>query len=164
MPFHAGQAPSTCDKSTLILTYLNMQEGIDDGDSEWHSTARDVLPTVEPQTPNQIPYFQVAFTTYIVLVKILHYSQNHALISHSTALATLITHPDAHSKKHLEGGEDASTCPFNLMQMRSGKPRNKAITEVRQPIGISAELKTFPGSTEDLRVGPPLAGQHKTLD
>jgi hypothetical protein len=50
-----------------------MQEDIDDSDSEYgFSTARDVLPTVEPQTPNWLqitnnhPYPYFTFTPYIV--------------------------------------------------------------------------------------------------
>ena len=82
--------------------------------------------------------------------KILQYSHYHALTSHPTALATLVAHPDA----HLEGGENASTCPFNLMRTRSGKPINKAVGRDHLRFGsrsASAWSLNFPGYTSVTR-------------
>ena len=56
---------------SVVCNYSNMQEDIDDIHLEYHdghSTGPgDVLPTVEPQTPNQIPNnHPYLFTPYIV--------------------------------------------------------------------------------------------------
>jgi hypothetical protein len=58
MPFHADRvltSSTACGSPAYQYTVI-LLEDIDDSDSEYeHSTARDILPAVEPQTPNRIP-------------------------------------------------------------------------------------------------------------